>query len=334
MGYGGGWAAIFGDIPSAAVTSGSDRFSIPLCPVLLRLCSSGLVARGPASPRGAGNAAAALLPSQPPPDDGIYWQVNMERFHQHFRDQAIVSAVANRMDQVRPGGFHPLQPDPVAVGALGSAGWGGLRHCCGPALWWSGATVGVRPAAQWGRGLRGGGALPSPAARLHGGAALDTRLLGGIHVPAAQLHGGAGLRWGGGEASTACSGVGAAHSCVLLWGELSSGQPFGAALSAVQPPIAAPHCSPHCSPACSPPLQPPLQPPIAAPIAAQRCSRCSPAVRSFGRCCGCLRSPRRRAQLTHSRSPPTRSVSPLPPSLLLPSPPGGRRVPAAPPGLQ
>ncbi|NXD87305.1 RPC3 polymerase, partial [Halcyon senegalensis] len=37
--------------------------------------------------------------SEPPPDDGIYWQVNIDRFHQHFRDQGIVSAVANRMDQ-------------------------------------------------------------------------------------------------------------------------------------------------------------------------------------------------------------------------------------------
>ncbi|XP_047399239.1 DNA-directed RNA polymerase III subunit RPC3 isoform X2 [Sciurus carolinensis] len=36
---------------------------------------------------------------EPIPDDGIYWQVNLDRFHQHFRDQAIVSAVANRMDQ-------------------------------------------------------------------------------------------------------------------------------------------------------------------------------------------------------------------------------------------
>ncbi|XP_040474547.1 DNA-directed RNA polymerase III subunit RPC3 isoform X1 [Falco naumanni] len=36
---------------------------------------------------------------EPPPDDGIYWQVNIDRFHQHFRDQGIVSAVANRMDQ-------------------------------------------------------------------------------------------------------------------------------------------------------------------------------------------------------------------------------------------
>ncbi|XP_013205328.1 DNA-directed RNA polymerase III subunit RPC3 [Microtus ochrogaster] len=39
------------------------------------------------------------LSCYPSPDDGIYWQVNLERFHQHFRDQAIVSAVANRMDQ-------------------------------------------------------------------------------------------------------------------------------------------------------------------------------------------------------------------------------------------
>ncbi|XP_063032604.1 DNA-directed RNA polymerase III subunit RPC3-like isoform X1 [Melospiza melodia melodia] len=37
--------------------------------------------------------------SEAPPDDGIYWQVNLERFHQHFRDQALVNAVASRMDQ-------------------------------------------------------------------------------------------------------------------------------------------------------------------------------------------------------------------------------------------
>ncbi|ETE56512.1 hypothetical protein L345_17777, partial [Ophiophagus hannah] len=35
----------------------------------------------------------------PSADSGIFWQVNIDRFHQHFRDQAIVSAVANRMDQ-------------------------------------------------------------------------------------------------------------------------------------------------------------------------------------------------------------------------------------------
>lgn len=32
-------------------------------------------------------------------DEGIYWQVNFERFHLHFRDQAIISAVANKLDQ-------------------------------------------------------------------------------------------------------------------------------------------------------------------------------------------------------------------------------------------
>uniref|UniRef100_A0A9L0JCW6 DNA-directed RNA polymerase III subunit RPC3 n=1 Tax=Equus asinus TaxID=9793 RepID=A0A9L0JCW6_EQUAS len=37
---------------------------------------------------------------EPIPDDGIYWQANLDRFHQHFRDQGIVSAVANRMDQI------------------------------------------------------------------------------------------------------------------------------------------------------------------------------------------------------------------------------------------
>lgn len=32
-------------------------------------------------------------------DEGINWQVNFERFHLHFRDQAIISAVANKLDQ-------------------------------------------------------------------------------------------------------------------------------------------------------------------------------------------------------------------------------------------
>uniref|UniRef100_A0A3B4CN78 DNA-directed RNA polymerase III subunit RPC3 n=1 Tax=Pygocentrus nattereri TaxID=42514 RepID=A0A3B4CN78_PYGNA len=32
-------------------------------------------------------------------DEGIYWQVNFERFHLHFRHQAIISAVASKLDQ-------------------------------------------------------------------------------------------------------------------------------------------------------------------------------------------------------------------------------------------
>ena len=34
-------------------------------------------------------------------DEGVYWQVNFERFHLHFRDQTIISAVASKLDQVR-----------------------------------------------------------------------------------------------------------------------------------------------------------------------------------------------------------------------------------------
>jgi len=33
-------------------------------------------------------------------DERICWQVNFERFHLHFRDQAIISAVVNKLDQV------------------------------------------------------------------------------------------------------------------------------------------------------------------------------------------------------------------------------------------
>lgn len=36
-------------------------------------------------------------------DEGIYWQVNFERFHLHFRDQAIISAVVSKLDQVTTG---------------------------------------------------------------------------------------------------------------------------------------------------------------------------------------------------------------------------------------
>ncbi|PVD20106.1 hypothetical protein C0Q70_20600 [Pomacea canaliculata] len=33
------------------------------------------------------------------PGDSIFWQVNCERFHHHFRDQALISAVARRLDK-------------------------------------------------------------------------------------------------------------------------------------------------------------------------------------------------------------------------------------------
>ncbi|XP_076010720.1 DNA-directed RNA polymerase III subunit RPC3 [Genypterus blacodes] len=45
------------------------------------------------------NAKKPKLDTQTHGDEGINWQVNFERFHLHFRDQAIISAVANKMDQ-------------------------------------------------------------------------------------------------------------------------------------------------------------------------------------------------------------------------------------------
>uniref|UniRef100_A0A3B5BGP9 DNA-directed RNA polymerase III subunit RPC3 n=1 Tax=Stegastes partitus TaxID=144197 RepID=A0A3B5BGP9_9TELE len=45
------------------------------------------------------NAKRAKMDSEAHGDEGIYWQVNFERFHLHFRDQAIISAVANKLDQ-------------------------------------------------------------------------------------------------------------------------------------------------------------------------------------------------------------------------------------------
>nr|XP_004541295.1 DNA-directed RNA polymerase III subunit RPC3 [Maylandia zebra] len=45
------------------------------------------------------SAKRAKMDPQTHGDEGIYWQVNFERFHLHFRDQTIISAVANKLDQ-------------------------------------------------------------------------------------------------------------------------------------------------------------------------------------------------------------------------------------------
>ncbi|XP_033750684.1 DNA-directed RNA polymerase III subunit RPC3-like [Pecten maximus] len=34
-----------------------------------------------------------------PKDDGIYWKVNFDRFHQHFRDQVLVASAASKIDK-------------------------------------------------------------------------------------------------------------------------------------------------------------------------------------------------------------------------------------------
>lgn len=45
------------------------------------------------------NTKRAKMDTETHGDEGIYWQVNFERFHLHFRDQAIITAVANKLDQ-------------------------------------------------------------------------------------------------------------------------------------------------------------------------------------------------------------------------------------------
>ncbi|XP_057690601.1 DNA-directed RNA polymerase III subunit RPC3 isoform X2 [Corythoichthys intestinalis] len=44
-------------------------------------------------------AKKARMDTETHGDEGIYWQVNFDRFHLHFRDQAIVSAVSSKLDQ-------------------------------------------------------------------------------------------------------------------------------------------------------------------------------------------------------------------------------------------
>lgn len=55
-------------------------------------------------------------------DEGIYWQVNFERFHQHFRDQSVISAVASKLDQASAGEVPANCGDPgIAAGQWGGA---------------------------------------------------------------------------------------------------------------------------------------------------------------------------------------------------------------------
>uniref|UniRef100_A0A673HIT9 DNA-directed RNA polymerase III subunit RPC3 n=1 Tax=Sinocyclocheilus rhinocerous TaxID=307959 RepID=A0A673HIT9_9TELE len=72
-------------------------------------------------------------------DEGIYWQVNFQRFHLHFRDQAIISAVSCKLDQIFrafPSSYNIARPildqyltllvdDPMEfVGRTGDSGGG------------------------------------------------------------------------------------------------------------------------------------------------------------------------------------------------------------------
>ncbi|MGH0184786.1 UNVERIFIED_CONTAM: hypothetical protein FKN15_015986 [Acipenser sinensis] len=75
----------------AAVASKMDQTSSEIVRTMLRMSE---VTTTPGAAH-----TQPLSSNEPALDDGIYWQVNLERFHQHFRDQAIIAAVASKMDQ-------------------------------------------------------------------------------------------------------------------------------------------------------------------------------------------------------------------------------------------
>ncbi|XP_075048526.1 DNA-directed RNA polymerase III subunit RPC3 [Mixophyes fleayi] len=79
------------------VTSEKDMFTVPK----LTLIGRGKRRRSEDDDEGASHSKRQKRDAGPETsqDDGIYWQINTERFHQHFRDQAIISAVSNKMDQ-------------------------------------------------------------------------------------------------------------------------------------------------------------------------------------------------------------------------------------------
>ncbi|KAG7469434.1 hypothetical protein MATL_G00128860 [Megalops atlanticus] len=87
--------------PAAVPTladSHPDRYTLPH----INLTGRGKRRRSSEDSEGeqrAGKRAKLDTEAAPLGDEGIYWQVNFDRFHQHFRDQAIVSAVASKLDQ-------------------------------------------------------------------------------------------------------------------------------------------------------------------------------------------------------------------------------------------
>ncbi|KAM5129681.1 DNA-directed RNA polymerase III subunit RPC3 isoform 1-T2 [Mantella aurantiaca] len=77
------------------VTNEKEMFSVPR----VMLIGRGKRRRSSDEDEGAGQSKRQKKDPDVSQDDGIYWQINTERFHQHFRDQAIISAVSNKMDQ-------------------------------------------------------------------------------------------------------------------------------------------------------------------------------------------------------------------------------------------
>ncbi|XP_059423533.1 DNA-directed RNA polymerase III subunit RPC3 [Carassius carassius] len=88
--------------PLPAVTQHTEPEDHPECYKLpyINLTGQGKRRRssedGEAEPRA---AKKAKTDNSERGDEGIYWQVNFQRFHLHFRDQAIINAVSCKLDQ-------------------------------------------------------------------------------------------------------------------------------------------------------------------------------------------------------------------------------------------
>lgn len=87
--------------PASATTSSLTPESFPECYKVPHVTLNGRGKRRRSSEEGDDQAPAkkAKTDQETHGDEGIYWQVNFQRFHLHFRDQTIISAVASKLDQ-------------------------------------------------------------------------------------------------------------------------------------------------------------------------------------------------------------------------------------------
>ncbi|XP_051575991.1 DNA-directed RNA polymerase III subunit RPC3-like isoform X1 [Myxocyprinus asiaticus] len=90
------------DCPPPAVAQPSEPESNPDCYKIPYISLTGKGKRRRSSDDGEADqsvAKKAKTDNTECGDEGIYWQVNFDRFHLHFRDQAIISAVSSKLDQ-------------------------------------------------------------------------------------------------------------------------------------------------------------------------------------------------------------------------------------------
>ncbi|XP_030640568.1 DNA-directed RNA polymerase III subunit RPC3 [Chanos chanos] len=90
------------DSPAPTVTKSAQPENHPDCYKVPQIHLTGRGKRSRSSEDGEGDQRAAKrakVDNTEHGDEGIYWRVNFERFHLHFRDQVIISAVASKLDQ-------------------------------------------------------------------------------------------------------------------------------------------------------------------------------------------------------------------------------------------